>query len=179
MQEVKVPDIGDFKDVPVIEVFVKPGDTVKADDPLVTLESDKATVDVPVLGKEMFQVDRFGLFTGFAGGSSCRAEPALARFRCGRRSPRRLHAPDRLSSTNDSPTLAERKKMKRTAFPGTDTWNESILSTVSLSPAGVLTSRSGEGSLARGESPAKAARARRPCSAPTTGPVTRGSAVSA
>ncbi|HKE41583.1 MAG TPA: dihydrolipoyl dehydrogenase [Casimicrobiaceae bacterium] len=45
--EVKVPDIGDFKDVPVIEVFVKPGDPVKAEDPLVTLESDKATMDVP------------------------------------------------------------------------------------------------------------------------------------
>ena len=45
--EVKVPDIGDFKDVPVIEVMVKPGDTVKAEDSLVTLESDKATMDVP------------------------------------------------------------------------------------------------------------------------------------
>ena len=45
--EVKVPDIGDFKDVPVIEVFVKTGDTVAADDSLVTLESDKATMDVP------------------------------------------------------------------------------------------------------------------------------------
>ncbi|MBS1209462.1 MAG: pdhB [Proteobacteria bacterium] len=45
--EVKVPDIGDFKDVPVIEVFVKAGDTVKVDDPLVTLESDKATMEVP------------------------------------------------------------------------------------------------------------------------------------
>ncbi len=45
--EVRVPDIGDFKDVPVIEVFVKPGDTVKAEDSLVTLESDKATMDVP------------------------------------------------------------------------------------------------------------------------------------
>ncbi|PAS96593.1 MAG: dihydrolipoyllysine-residue acetyltransferase [Candidatus Dactylopiibacterium carminicum] len=45
--EVKVPDIGDFKDVPVIEVSVKPGDTVKIDDPLVTLESDKATMEVP------------------------------------------------------------------------------------------------------------------------------------
>jgi dihydrolipoamide dehydrogenase len=45
--EVKVPDIGDFKDVPVIEIFVKPGDTVKAEDSLVTLESDKATMDVP------------------------------------------------------------------------------------------------------------------------------------
>ena len=45
--EVKVPDIGDFKDVPVIEVLVKPGDTVKKEDSLVTLESDKATMDVP------------------------------------------------------------------------------------------------------------------------------------
>ena len=45
--EVKVPDIGDFKDVPVIEVMVKPGDTVKPEDPLVSLESDKATMDVP------------------------------------------------------------------------------------------------------------------------------------
>ena len=45
--EVKVPDIGDFSDVPVIEVLVKPGDAVKAEDSLVTLESDKATMDVP------------------------------------------------------------------------------------------------------------------------------------
>ena len=45
--EVKVPDIGDFKDIPVIEVFVKVGDTVKAEDPLISLESDKATMDVP------------------------------------------------------------------------------------------------------------------------------------
>jgi len=45
--EVKVPDIGDFKDVPVIEVLVKPGDTVKPETSLVTLESDKATMDVP------------------------------------------------------------------------------------------------------------------------------------
>jgi dihydrolipoamide dehydrogenase len=45
--EIKVPDIGDFKDVPVIEVLVRPGDAVNVDDPLVTLESDKATMDVP------------------------------------------------------------------------------------------------------------------------------------
>ena len=45
--EVRVPDIGDFKDVPVIEILVKPGDTVKAEDPLVSLESDKATMEVP------------------------------------------------------------------------------------------------------------------------------------
>ncbi|APV51727.1 dihydrolipoyl dehydrogenase [Betaproteobacteria bacterium GR16-43] len=45
--EVKVPDIGDFKDIPVIEVLVKPGDTVAKEDSLVTLESDKATMEVP------------------------------------------------------------------------------------------------------------------------------------
>jgi pyruvate dehydrogenase E2 component (dihydrolipoamide acetyltransferase) len=45
--EVKVPDIGDFDDVPVIEVHVAPGDTIAPEDPLVTLESDKATMDVP------------------------------------------------------------------------------------------------------------------------------------
>jgi pyruvate dehydrogenase E2 component (dihydrolipoamide acetyltransferase) len=47
MHEVLVPDIGDFKDVPIIEVLVKPGDTVKAEDSLITLESDKATMEVP------------------------------------------------------------------------------------------------------------------------------------
>ena len=47
MIEVKVPDIGGFKDVPIIELHVKPGDAVKAEDSLITLESDKATVDVP------------------------------------------------------------------------------------------------------------------------------------
>src|SRR5271165_1935660 len=45
--EVKVPDIGDFKDVPIIDVHVKIGDAVNAEDPLITLESDKATMDVP------------------------------------------------------------------------------------------------------------------------------------
>jgi dihydrolipoamide dehydrogenase len=45
--EVKVPDIGDFDDVPVIEVLVAVGDEVAAEDPLITLESDKATMEVP------------------------------------------------------------------------------------------------------------------------------------
>jgi dihydrolipoamide dehydrogenase len=47
VSEVRVPDIGDFTDVPVIEIHVAPGDEVAAEDPLVTLESDKATMDVP------------------------------------------------------------------------------------------------------------------------------------
>src|SRR6266516_5507208 len=45
--DVKVPDIGDFKDVPIIEVLVQPGNRVKSEDPLITLESDKASMDVP------------------------------------------------------------------------------------------------------------------------------------
>jgi len=45
--EIRVPDIGDFTDVPVIEIHVSPGDEVAVEDPLVTLESDKATMDVP------------------------------------------------------------------------------------------------------------------------------------
>jgi pyruvate/2-oxoglutarate dehydrogenase complex dihydrolipoamide acyltransferase (E2) component len=45
--EVRVPDIGDFKDIPIIELLVKPGDVIQPGDPLLTLESDKATLDVP------------------------------------------------------------------------------------------------------------------------------------
>ncbi len=47
MEDILVPDIGDFQDVPVIEIAVSPGDSVVAEDSLVTLESDKATMDVP------------------------------------------------------------------------------------------------------------------------------------
>ena len=45
--EIKVPDIGDFHDVSVIEVLVKPGDAVEVETPLITLETDKATLEVP------------------------------------------------------------------------------------------------------------------------------------
>src|SRR5208337_1500448 len=60
--DINVPDIGDFKDVPVIEVLVKPGDMVKVDQSLITLESDKATMDVPstVAGKVVDVVTKVG-----------------------------------------------------------------------------------------------------------------------
>src|SRR5580765_7809029 len=45
--EVKVPDIGDFKDVEIIEVLVKPGDRIAAEQSLVTVESDKASMEIP------------------------------------------------------------------------------------------------------------------------------------
>ena len=50
LTEIRVPDIGDFKDIPVNEVHVKAGDVVKRDDPLITLESDKAAMEVPSPG---------------------------------------------------------------------------------------------------------------------------------
>src|SRR5690606_20820117 len=47
MVEIKVPDIGDFKEVEIIEMLVKAGDTVKADQSLITVESDKASMEIP------------------------------------------------------------------------------------------------------------------------------------
>ena len=47
MIEIKVPDIGDFKNVEIIEVLVKEGDQIKKSDPILTLESDKSSVEVP------------------------------------------------------------------------------------------------------------------------------------
>src|SRR5262245_3819781 len=85
--EVKVPDIGDFSDVPVIDVFVKAGDTVKVDDALVTLESDKATMDVPssaagvvkeVLLKVGDKVSEGSLVIRLEAGGAAAAAPAPA-----------------------------------------------------------------------------------------------------
>ena len=45
--DIKVPDIGDFKDVAVIEVLVKPGDSIKEEQSLITVESDKASMEIP------------------------------------------------------------------------------------------------------------------------------------
>ena len=46
-QNISVPDIGDFKDVEVIEVLVKPGDRINKNDPIVTIESDKSSLEIP------------------------------------------------------------------------------------------------------------------------------------
>ena len=45
--EIKVPDVGDFKEVPVIEILVQPGDNVEKETSLITLETDKATIEIP------------------------------------------------------------------------------------------------------------------------------------
>ena len=97
MIEVKVPDIGDFRDVPVIEVHVKPGDTINVEDPLVTLESDKATMDVPApqagkvqsvaiqVGDAVSEGSPILVLLNFAGSVDCQAEPTSG---CSRVTPR-------------------------------------------------------------------------------------------
>jgi dihydrolipoamide dehydrogenase len=84
---IKVPDIGDFKDVPVIEVYIKPGQAIAADETLITLESDKAAMDVPapsagVIGEVRIKVgDRVSagsVIATFVGAVSAKAAPAAS-----------------------------------------------------------------------------------------------------
>jgi pyruvate dehydrogenase E2 component (dihydrolipoamide acetyltransferase) len=87
--EIRVPDIGDFKDVAVIEVLVKPGDTVKKEQSLVTVESDKASMEIPStgagvlkelkvkLGDKVNQGDVIALLEG-SGGATAPAPQAAA-----------------------------------------------------------------------------------------------------
>jgi len=82
--EVKVPDIGDFKNVPIIEILVKPGDSVTAEQPLLTLESDKATLDVPapasgVVGEIIAKIgDKVSMGTALLTLDEAGAAPAAA-----------------------------------------------------------------------------------------------------
>jgi dihydrolipoamide dehydrogenase len=98
---IKVPDIGDFKDVPVIEVHVKPGQMIAAEETLITLESDKATMDVPaptagVIGEVRIKVgDRVSagsVIATFVGADSAKATSA---------------APLPATSTGPSPTKGD------------------------------------------------------------------------
>lgn len=84
---IKVPDIGDFKDIPVIEVHVKPGQTVAAEETLITLESDKATMDVPspsagTIGEVKIKigdkVSEGSVIATLVGGDAASAPPASA-----------------------------------------------------------------------------------------------------
>ena len=83
--EIRLPDIGDFKDVPIIEIHVKPGQTVAKEEVLLTLESDKATLDVPapeagVIGEIKVKigdkVSEGSLLATWAGGAAAAAPPA-------------------------------------------------------------------------------------------------------
>jgi pyruvate dehydrogenase E2 component (dihydrolipoamide acetyltransferase) len=88
--EVRVPDIGDFKDVAVIEVFVKPGDTVKVEQSLITVESDKASMEIPSshagvlkelkvkVGDKVNIGDLLAILEGAAGAAAPAPAPAAA-----------------------------------------------------------------------------------------------------
>jgi pyruvate dehydrogenase E2 component (dihydrolipoamide acetyltransferase) len=105
---VEVPDIGDFDDVPVIEILVSAGDEVALDDPLLTLESDKATMDVPApfagtvdevlvkIGDRVKQGSR--LFTMHTAGDDGAAAPSKASAAASEGAPSEAQAPDSIGS---------------------------------------------------------------------------------
>ncbi len=88
--ELRVPDIGDFKDVAVIEILVKPGDAIKAEQSLITVESDKASMEIPSsaagtlkelkvkIGDKVNVGDVIGMLEGAGGSGAVRAEPVEA-----------------------------------------------------------------------------------------------------
>ena len=106
--EVRVPDIGDFKDVAVIEVFVQPGDTIKVEQSLITVESDKASMEIPSsaagvvremkvkVGDKVNQGDLLALLEGAA---PVAAAPAAA-------APANAPAPAAVSATAAPPVAA-------------------------------------------------------------------------
>ncbi len=99
-KEIRLPDIGDFKDVPIIEILVAPGQSVRKDEPILTLESDKASMDVPapedgVIGeihvKVGDKVTQGDLLATYSAGGETKAglSASDAQSRRARRGPRR------------------------------------------------------------------------------------------
>src|SRR5580704_6982560 len=88
--EIRLPDIGDFKDVPIIEIHMKPGQTVAKEEVLLTLESDKATLDVPApeagvigeitvkVGDKVSEGSLLATYAGEAAAASAKAPAAAA-----------------------------------------------------------------------------------------------------
>jgi pyruvate dehydrogenase E2 component (dihydrolipoamide acetyltransferase) len=123
VREVRVPDIGDFKDVPVIEILVAPGDRVEVDTSLLTLESDKASMDVPApfpgvvqsievkIGDKVSQGDLILLLTvsGTETAAKRQLPDTLSAVAIGPRTPKPVGAPPPppVAAPLPSPTLAE------------------------------------------------------------------------
>ena len=124
--DIQVPDIGDFTDIPVIEIFVKVGDTVKAEDPLVSLESDKATMEVPAPRAGVVQsiavklgdkVSQGSVILTFAGGEAVAPAAAAAT----------ASAPSAASAAAPAPTPA--------AAPGNPAVDEAAFALAYAGPA--------------------------------------------
>ncbi|MGH7987697.1 MAG: dihydrolipoyllysine-residue acetyltransferase [Candidatus Binataceae bacterium] len=115
--EIRIPDIGDFKDVPVIEVMVKTGDKVEIDDPLITLESDKAIMDVPAPHAGVIKEVKVKLGDKVSEGSPIVVIESEEGAAVGERPPpAQLHdspPPDQSEPTRVSPALA---RMSETAI---------------------------------------------------------------
>jgi dihydrolipoamide dehydrogenase len=121
VSEVRVPDIGDFTDVPVIEIHVSAGDQVSAEDPLVTLESDKATMDVPApsagtvaqlsvsIGDRVSEGSVLLTLEGSedGAGTAAAAAPAPAPAHAPAPPPAKHDAPDSSTSSGDGRTAPE------------------------------------------------------------------------
>ena len=126
--EVKVPDIGDFKDVAVIEVLVKPGDTIKEEQSLITVESDKASMEIPSsaagvlkelkvkVGDKVNIGDLVAVLEGSAGGAAA-AAPAPAAAAAPTRAPAaapsapQASAPATAAAPAHDPTVAPSGKL--------------------------------------------------------------------
>ncbi len=104
--EVKVPDIGDFKDIPIIEVFVKAGDVVAAEDSLISLESDKATMDVPAPAAGTVKEVRVKLGDKVSEGSLILMLESEPELRKRRPLPQRLRPPLPLRRSPPAPAAA-------------------------------------------------------------------------
>jgi pyruvate dehydrogenase E2 component (dihydrolipoamide acetyltransferase) len=131
LMDIKVPNIGDFKDVPIIEIMVKPGDEVKPDDPLLTLESDKAAMEVPAPAAGRVAEVLVGVGDKVSEGSAIvRLETALSKDA----DANRKSAPTKTSAKRDAPVeqaaKSEENKSdeaepasshKPSRFPGLDT----------------------------------------------------------
>ncbi len=117
--QVEVPDIGDFDDVPVIEILVSAGDTVAVEDPLVTLESDKATMDVPApfagtvkeisvsVGDRVSQGSVLMSIEGSDGGDPGGAEPAEAAAAVDRASEQTVAPAEATEAPSEPPSTSE------------------------------------------------------------------------
>ncbi len=112
MIEIKVPDIGDFKEVEVIELLVKPGDTVKVDQSLVTVESDKASMEIPSSHAGVVKELKVKLGDKIAEGSLLlmleeqAGAPAAAAAAQARRRPPRLRRPAAAAAAAPAPAVA-------------------------------------------------------------------------
>ena len=107
-RDIKLPDIGDFKDVPIIEIHIKPGQTVAKEDVILTLESDKATLEVPSPEAGVIGEIKVKVGDKVSQGSLLATIEGAAIFRAVAKLPRRRKAPAPPASAPAAPRAARR-----------------------------------------------------------------------